>query len=278
MRIPGLVCLVACSLPPLLYAQHAPKTGTNQAVSAPPASTYTPHMTFDVASIRESREGHYSYYDNPPQTSYFHGERIAAAGLILTAYDLKFFQRLENVPEWALMTKYDVTAKSDESTDEALAKLNESDFRAEKHHMLRQLLADRFKLQIHPETRVSTTYELVATPAAAKLMTPVHGDISKTISSCNYEFSKKGIDIESKGCPFTILLGAIQQDLGTDVVDHTGLSGMYAFHLMWNPPSLRPEDGEERYPHIADALHEQLGLELKKTKGPVTFWVIDHIE
>jgi len=65
---------------------------------------------------------------------------------------------------------------------------------------------------------------------------------------------------------------------GTNVVDHTGLSGMYAYHLMWNWSTRPPQDDEERYPNIPDAVREQLGLELKETKGPVTFWVIDHIE
>jgi len=52
-------------------------------------------------------------------------------------------------------------------------------------------------------------------------------------------------------------------------VDHTGLSGMYAYHLMWNWSTRPPQDDEERYPNIPDAVREQLGLELKETKGPV---------
>jgi uncharacterized protein (TIGR03435 family) len=36
--------------------------------------------------------------------------------------------------------------------------------------------------------------------------------------------------------------------------------------------------GEDAYPDILTAIHEQLGLEVKKTKGPTTIWVVDHIE
>ena len=82
-------------------------------------STYTPHMSFDVAAIHESRSGHMSYYDFPPKTSYFHAERVDPFGLIATAYDVDLMSRLKNVPGWAMATKYDVTAKSDPSTEEA---------------------------------------------------------------------------------------------------------------------------------------------------------------
>ena len=241
-------------------------------------TTYTPHMVFDVASIRESGEGNMSYTDNEPKSSIYHAERIPIWALILNAYDVKIANLLKNVPDWAMTVRFDVMAKSDSSTDEALAKLSDSDFLAEKHHMLRGLLAERVKLQIHSETRMSTTYELVTTARAAKLMTPVHGEVARTVSTCDTHFSRKGRDIDSKGCPFPHILSVLQQELGTNVVDHTGMSGMYAYPLMWSSASVMPQGDEERYPHIMDAIREQLGLELKQTKGPVTFWVVDHIE
>lgn len=241
-------------------------------------STYTPHMSFDVAAIHESHSGNYSYYDYPPKSSYFHGERIDAFGLILNAYNVDLMSRLKNVPGWAKETKFDVTAKSDASTDEALAKLSDRDFEAEKDHMLRGLLADRFKLQIHSEIRQTVVYELVATARTAKLMRPVHGDIARTVSTCDQLFPPKGVEIKSEGCPFTILLSTLSQALDGSVVDHTGLSGMYAFDLGWGPSPLIQHEGREYYPKIQDAIREQLGLEVKKTQGPATFWVVDHIE
>jgi uncharacterized protein (TIGR03435 family) len=241
-------------------------------------STYTPHMAFDVASIRESGAGNMSSIDNDPKSSFYYAQRVAPWGLILNAYDLHIVNLLKNVPAWAMDTRFDVMAKSDPSTDEALAKLSDSDFNAEKRHMLQSLLVERFKLQIHPETKVSTIYELVTTPRAAKLMTPVQGDLSKTVSTCSRHYSKKGMEVESTGCPFPFILSAIRQELGTNVLDHTGLSGAYAYHLMWSPSSMSLQDDEERYPDIVNAVREQLGLELKESKGPVTFWVVDHIE
>lgn len=39
-----------------------------------------------------------------------------------------------------------------------------------------------------------------------------------------------------------------------------------------------PQHDDEPFPHLVDALREQLGLELKPTKSQVTIWVIDHME
>jgi uncharacterized protein (TIGR03435 family) len=188
--------------------------------------------------------------------------------------------QLESLPRWAHDTLYTIDAKSDPATDAALEKLSDDDALAEKNHMLRVLLAERFHLQIHPETRMSNTYELIRTAQTVKLMTPVQGDVGKTVNSCFQHFSKlRGAEIDSKGCPFDIFFNELEQNLETDVLDRTGMTGMYAFQLMWWPAQLPEGDpSADRYPPLKDAVSEQLGLELKPTKGPITFWVVDHIE
>lgn len=233
-------------------------------------------MTFEVVSIHESRGGNVSDMQSPPKSTYFHAELVTPFVLIMNAYDLETWAQLENAPDWTKTTRYDVTAKSDASADELLAKLSDKNSEAEQDHMLQEMLKDRFKLKIHSEVRTSTIYELVATPRTAKLMTPFHGDIDQTLSSCSEIFSKLSSEIDSKGCPYSIFFGDLRQTLGATVVDHTGLSGNYAFHLMW-ARSMVPE-GEDAYPDILTAIHEQLGLEVKKTKGPTRIWVVDHIE
>ncbi len=261
-----------------LFCQNAPAKPVTRDSGA---STYHPHLAFDVASIREYRaDGGMRYVDNMPHNSLYHAEGVALWGLILAAYDLHMVSQLENLPHWGFETMYTINAKSDPSTDEALAKLNDSDAKAEKRHMLQVLLADRFHLQIHPERRTSNTYELITTARTAKLMTPVQGDVGKTLSTCSMHFSRdKGAEVDPKGCPFHIFFSDLKQNLGTDVLDRTGMTGTYAYHLMWWPAQL-PEGApsEDRYPPLKDAVREQLGLELKPTKGPVTFWVVHHID
>jgi len=239
-------------------------------------STYTPHMTFDVVSIHESRGVGMSFTNSRPKTSYFHSERVTPMTLLVYAYDLDSLDLLENVPEWAKTTFYDVTAKSDASADEALAKLSDKDSGTEQDHMLGAMLADRFKLKIHPEVRASTVYELLTTPRTAKLMTPFHGDTAQTLNTCRPIPSTAGQEMDSKGCPFSFLLTSLRTALGSTVVDHTGLSGMYTFDIKWG--SSKAPEGEDTYPNILFAIREQLGLEVKQAKGTITVWVVDHIE
>jgi uncharacterized protein (TIGR03435 family) len=251
--------------------EHEPQGSTKTAL--------TPHLAFDVASIREDRERSGSSIDNPPKSSVFIAHGVTVNGLIIAAYGLKNMSSLKDVPNWAQNTQYDISAKSDAATDEVLAKLNTDDSYAEKCHMLQLLLAERFSLRIHSEIKQSTTYELVATARAAKLMTPVSGNDVKTFNSCVPRFTPhKGMETDCKGYPFPFLLVSLQQDLGTEIVDHTGMTGLYAYRLRFRPSQVTPGADEEWYPDIVHALREQLGLELKKTQGPVTSWVVDHIE
>ena len=252
--------------------------GTSAKAPDPGITASSAHLSFDVVSIRESGEGNTSFYDNPPRSSYFHGQRIMAWGLVLSAYEVKIGSLLKGAPAWAMATRYDITAKGDAAADAALVEMSDQESYAAKRQMLRGVLADRFKLQIHSETRLSTTYELVATPRAAKLMVPVGDEVKGTVSSCNPHFSRRGTDVDAKGCPFTILLSLLEQMMGTTVLDRTGLKGKYAYDLRWSMSESPPGEGEDRYPVLVDAVRQQLGLELKETKGPVTIWVMDHIE
>ena len=270
-----LALIVLCPALPLLACAQATARTPGTA-----GSSYTPHLSFDVASIREYRSnGSMRYVDNMPHNSYYHAEGVSLFGLIRGPYDLKVAEQLENLPRWAHETLYTIDAKSDPATDAALKKLSDSDALAEKNHMLQVLLAERFHLQIRPETRMSNTYELITTSRTAKLMTPVQGDVGKTISTCSMHVTHKGGELDSKGCPFDIFFQELEQQLGTDVLDRTGMTGMYAFHLMWWPAQLPEGDpSADRYPPLKAAVREQLGLELKPAKGSMTFWVVDHIE
>ena len=81
----------------LLFGQRAPLGGP--VIPGSETSTYHPHLTFDVASIREYRSsGGMRYVDNMPHNSYYHAEGVGPLGLILYAYDLKRMNQVENLP------------------------------------------------------------------------------------------------------------------------------------------------------------------------------------
>jgi uncharacterized protein (TIGR03435 family) len=105
-------------------------------------------------------------------------------------------------------------------------------------------------------------------------MIPVEGDEGKTISTCTPEYSHKGVEVESRGCPFSIFFSQLEQELGTNVTDRTGMMGMYAYHLAYSMRLDVPPDVEQ-FPYLTNAVREQLGLELKRGRGAVTFLVVD---
>jgi uncharacterized protein (TIGR03435 family) len=77
---------------------------------------------------------------------------------------------------------------------------------------------------------------------------------------------------------------ALSKSLKRRVVDETGLKGAYSFKLEFVPDQKPPRPGEEGSSPGSDgssifaALQEQLGLNLRASKGPVEVLVIDHVE
>ena len=80
--------------------------------------------------------------------------------------------------------------------------------------------------------------------------------------------------------------GFLSQQVGRTVVNKTGLTGRYAIELRWAPDSAVGPFGEAGASALADssdaslftAVQEQLGLRLESGRGPVDFFVIDHVE
>jgi uncharacterized protein (TIGR03435 family) len=251
----------------------------SQSASADSSKTYTPHLAFDVVSIRKARETEMSSIYSDPQASFFSAQSLDILALIVTAYDIKIMSRIEGLPKWTKNDyKYDIQAKSDEATDKVLSKLSKSDSLAEKRHMLQLMLAERFHLRVHTETRLGTIYELNATPKTASFMTPFKGDEFKYLNDCSGRVSQKGVEIESRGCPFVDFVHYLSQYLQTNVIDHTGMTGMYAFHVKYRTGLETPPPDLELLPEVRVAFREQLGLELKQTKGSVPYLVVDHVE
>jgi len=82
-----------------------------------------------------------------------------------------------------------------------------------------------------------------------------------------------------------MLSTALANQLGRPVMDRTGLAGNFNFKLNWTPPdAITPNSPDplstpdQSGPSIFTAVREQLGLELKATKGSTEALIIDHVE
>jgi uncharacterized protein (TIGR03435 family) len=144
-------------------------------------------------------------------------------------------------------------------------------------HMFQALLADRFKLIVHRESREQPIYALIVGKNGVKMH-----ESPEDSGLPNVKQSGTGFVVRS--APLATLTLILSQVVGRTVVDKTGLTGRYDFTLQYTPERVRRgAEGEaagnvDGLPSIFTALQEQLGLKLESQKGPVEFIVVDHAE
>jgi len=194
--------------------------------------------------------------------------------LIHWAYEMPE-TRILDAPGWARSTMFNIEAAADPSIDAALRNLASDAGRKQKERMVEALLADRFKLATHFETRELPIYNLVTAKGGPKL-----GDSKSQGTTVNH-----GRDhIEVEGSSSTALFAEeLSKEVGRPVADKTAITGRYHLTLKWTPddaagPSPGSGAASDSGPSIFTALEEQLGLKLLPAKGPVQVLVIDHVE
>ncbi|HEV2619142.1 MAG TPA: TIGR03435 family protein [Acidobacteriaceae bacterium] len=229
--------------------------------------------TFDVASIRPM-----SYADdarthiyNSPRTSEFKAINVTLRALLEVAYELPETQMLGG-PAWTSTQKFDLEAKSGPSFDQHLASLSSDEAKEIKRQMLRTLLADRFHLTAHTETRERPIFALVVAKGGAKLTKST--DTGTTLTGGRGRINIKGADDS-----LAILAFELSWRLGRPVIDQTGLAGRYEVSLNWaDDDAAQTASDASAAPSLFTAIQEQLGLKLQSTKGPVPVLLIDHAE
>ena len=185
---------------------------------------------------------------------------------ILLAYHIQGYQ-LSGGPPWLDTARYDISAKMDASAEQLAGQAA----RDRVATMLQKLLADRFQLVVHRETRQVAGYVLTAAKNGPKLKQVPDDDRTST-STGKGKVSARRIAMPE----FAALLSRL---LDRPVRDMTGLAGVFELTLEWTPDENQGSP-ENRLagPTIFTALQEQLGLKLESQKGPVEFVVIDRAE
>jgi uncharacterized protein (TIGR03435 family) len=178
--------------------------------------------------------------------------------LVRSAYGLNEFQ-LYGGPKWVNTAKFDVIAKY------PVGAANE-----QKPLMMRAMLADRFKLVAHRETRTLAQYDLVVAKGGPKLEASSAEDAAQTRSSQGPRQLKVwGADMAMLA---RMLIGAVD----APVRDKTGLDGKYNINMAFAPMQGATAEDDAR-PSVFAAV-QLLGLKLEPVKGPVEAMVIDSAE
>ncbi len=130
--------------------------------------------------------------------------------------------------------------------------------------MLQTLLAERFKLAFHRESKEQRAYFLVV------------GKNGPRLKPAREEGGQNQIipgGIMGHAMTMGVLAGSVARVVGYQVVDKTGLPGAFDIDLRFTP-----ENSKEPGPDILTCIQEQLGLKLEPGRAPVETLVVDRAE
>jgi bla regulator protein BlaR1 len=215
---------------------------------------------FDVASVKPSEPGLTTFHisAHQPVGNLFTATNVTVQKLVMMAYNVADWQ-LIGAPTWMATEGYDINAKPERPAN-----------RDEIYSMVRTLLAERFKLAMHTETKELHLYALVLDKAGSKMRINENGGpphVSERLGHAVF-----------RNVPLIRLTNFLSVEAGHIVVDKTSLTGSYDFTLDFVSSRRAINSNGPSGPTIFEAVKDQLGMKLEPGKGPIDLFVIDHVE
>ena len=284
------------------------------------AAAGSPKLEFDVISIRQNKSGPAEQggdasrvnIPNGPEDTFratggvYSAQNMPLISFISFAYKVTTSQRAvfrASVPQWAQQENFNIEARTD----------NHEVTKDQMRMMMRALLADRFKLIVHKETRETPVFAVVLVkpgmlgphlrqhPADEPCSTvapplgkpgPDAAAPPPTTVAGGYPVICGGFARMEPTTPYLRHEGARNMPMGTIVtafsglgnlgrpaIDQTGLTGNFDFvmeFLQGTPGEDFPTDAAG--PQFPEALKDQLGLKLVPQKSDFEFVLVDHLE
>jgi len=260
-----------------------------------------PLPSFEVATIKPASSQPRPSSTSPAEVQIFN---VTVRNLIEQAYGIPWTsaenERVLGGPTWLDSNHYDIVARIPADVAEVQQTLSRDQQKQQISLMLQSLLAERFHLKLHFETKVLTVHALVVAKTSPGLVESKKQPQSAAQESAvairlpsKPEDARHGVVVFYKGQAAEMTgRQASMDDLvrwfagysevgGRPVVNQTGLSGVYDFTLRWTRQSLggSPADAADSdAPPLFSALPDQLGLRLKTAKAPVEVIVVDHTD
>jgi len=254
--------------------------------------------SFEVVSIHQDKpntDGRVSMRIGFTPNGTFTAQGLLLKRLICAAYGVSDIEVVGG-PEWLTSDRYTIEAKADSVTQVQLPKLSGPEMRLVGQQMVKGLLADRFKLKMHEETKEIQILAIVPAKNGPKLHESVPGDTYANGLKDRDGQGHAGMmrfndgKLTAQGVPLDNLASQLTEQLHQIVRNKTGLKGSYDFVLEWTPE--RDHDGgpavgngetsanaePSALPSIYTAIQEQLGLKLESQKAAVKVFVIDQVE
>jgi uncharacterized protein (TIGR03435 family) len=266
---------------PLDLTRATPETAWTIPEPPPPPKMMDPNAKpeFEVATIKPSDPNRPGWGITVNPSGILHTLNTTLNDLIKFAYDMHPKQ-VVGAPAWADSDRFDIEAKPDKPGMPSVKQMKV---------MLQKLLADRFSLTSHKDSKELSAYTITVARSGVKIKKedgaaiPVPGFGGPP---------QRGFNARNATlAEFASVLQAQFMDL--PVIDQTGLGDTrYTFVVKFTPdPGMRPFGGAapppearpvtpdpEAPPDLFSAMEQQLGLRMQKAKAPVEVMVIDRIE
>ena len=231
-----------------------------------------PPRAFDAASVKLNTTGS-GGINMRTQHGRLTVENASLFQIIEQAFLVKEFQ-LSGGPGWIMTERYNIEARmeKDDISDDNL------------WFSLQPLLANRFHLKFHRETKTMPVFSLVLAKGGPKFQTHKEAADGKDQQRLGISISSGKGKLTATKTTMARLADSLGHQVDRIVVDNTGLKGEYDFTVEWSPEN---HEGsilsavEEKVgltgPPIFEALPQQMGLKLESAKGPVQVIVIDSV-
>ena len=257
-------------------------------------STEKPVPRFEVASVKQNTSDIKKVGLQTLPGGRFMAENMTLRALVQFAYGVQP-QQVTGGAGWLDLDRFDIVAKAETNVADQF----NADKRGEASPlqlMLRSLLAERFKLEVHTEGRQFPIFALVVAREGklGSQLTPSHADCSSAApradaAACGIRMGNGPGTLVAVGVTMRQLAGSLTPWAGRLVVDLTELPGHYDLTLNWTPDQM-PEGLSRKVAagglpppdlngaSIYTAVREQLGLKLDSRRGPVDVIVIDRAD
>lgn len=266
----------------------------------------SPQLTFDVASVKQNNSGGASSSNIPlvpgagyPETGgLFSAVNTPFIAYLAWAYNLsgdEALRSLSQLPKWADSDRFDIEARAHGNPTKPQMQL-----------MMQSLLADRFKLHVHTETKEGPVYALVASkpnrsapylrphvedgPCSGK--TGQRADPTQEFPpACStgivamqptapgrVRIGGRNVKIEQIASALPLLVRKSDVAFDRPVLDRTNLDGAFDFAIEFMPQAGDSIPADATGPSFLEALQDQLGLKIESATGPISTLIIDHVE
>jgi uncharacterized protein (TIGR03435 family) len=239
---------------------------------------------FEAASVKPNKSGSLQVNFTPQPGGRLTATNVSLMDLIRMAYGTAGpfpLNRVVGGASWLASDRFDIVAKAEGDSSTEQMQL-----------MMRSLIAERFKVAVHHETRERPIYSLVLARKDGRIGPGLrHSDLdcsgpSPLSRAC--ELSNLPGKLIAASIPMETLARMLVQrvDDHREVRDHTGLAGNFDVTIEWTPSQMpqRVPDGlvlppiDPNGPSLFTAIQEQLGLKLEPEKDQSDVLVIDHAE